>query len=64
MVCFVMLKKLGHARDFAIYFVRGWHLVVVWLIWRLYALGWDGVNEFGGAVGGAVGGGFGGGADW
>ena len=35
----------------------GWHLVVVWLIWRLYALGWDGVNGFDGAIGCGLGGG-------
>ena len=24
----------------------GWHFVVVWFLWRLYAVGWDGVNGF------------------
>ena len=50
-------KECGQARGFVIVLVLGWHLVVDWLIWRLYALGWDGVNGFDGAIGRGLGGG-------
>ena len=57
-------KEYGQARGFAIVIVMGWHLVVDWVIWRLYALGWGGVNGFGGAVGCGLGGGKAAGRGW
>ena len=44
--------------------VLGWHLIVDWLISRLYALGWDGVNGFDGAIGCGLGGGEAAGRGW
>ncbi len=44
--------------------VIGWHFDGVWLIWRLYALGWGGVNGFGGAIGCGAGGGGAAGRGW
>ena len=43
--------RFAIVHDGAMVLVLEWHLVVDWVIWRLYALGWGGVNGFGGAVG-------------
>ena len=57
-------KECGQARGFVIVLVLGWHLVVDWLIWRLYALGWDGVNGFDEVIGCGLGGGEAAGRGW